>query len=267
MQKTTNFGFNKPDKTEKYNVETFNENFELIDTELKAAVDKAETSVAHPSNKENPHEVTKEQVGLGNVPNLATNDQTPTYVVASENAALSSGEKLSVAFGKIAKAISSLISHLSDTVGHITSAERTTWNSKANGTHTHTKSQISDFPTTMTPTAHTHDDRYYTETETNNLLAQKQANLGYTPVRQGSGTGQLNNTVFIGWSGTRLKGQVDTTDLGNFVFDGQLTWGNVSGKPSSFTPSSHTHTASQITGTVPVTISASQPSSGLWVVP
>ena len=27
---------------------------------------------------------------------------------------------------------------------------------KADTTHTHTKSQITDFPTTMTPTAHTH---------------------------------------------------------------------------------------------------------------
>lgn len=57
----------------------------------------------------------KADVGLGNVPNVATNDQTPTYTAASSLTALSSGEKLSVAFGKIAKAISSLISHLSST--------------------------------------------------------------------------------------------------------------------------------------------------------
>jgi hypothetical protein len=73
-------------------------------------------------------------VGLGNVPNVSTNDQTPTYTVASANAALSSGEKLSAAMGKIAKAVSSLISHLADTAGHITAAERTAWNAKANQT-------------------------------------------------------------------------------------------------------------------------------------
>lgn len=67
--------------------------------------------------------------------NLADiNDQTPTYTVASANTVLSSGEKLSVAFGKIAKAVSSLISHLADTVSHITSTERTSWNGKLNST-------------------------------------------------------------------------------------------------------------------------------------
>ena len=71
--------------------------------------------------------ITAENIGLGNVPNVATNDQAPTYTVATSNTTLTSGEKLSVAFGKIAKAISSLISHLADTVSHITSSERTKW--------------------------------------------------------------------------------------------------------------------------------------------
>ena len=70
--------------------------------------------IAHIGNKENPHEVTKSQVGLGNVPNVATNDQTPTHTQASTLAKLTSGEKLSVAFGKIAKAIADLISHLAN---------------------------------------------------------------------------------------------------------------------------------------------------------
>ncbi|WP_343611109.1 tail fiber domain-containing protein [Novosphingobium sp.] len=44
--------------------------------------------------------------------------------------------------------------------------------------------------------------------------------LGYTPVRQGGGTGQLANTVFIGWGNNgRLKAQVDSTDMGNLVTD------------------------------------------------
>lgn len=51
-------------------------------------------------------------VGLGNVPNVATNDQTPTYKEADTMAKIKSGEKLSVAFGKIARAISSIIEHV-----------------------------------------------------------------------------------------------------------------------------------------------------------
>jgi hypothetical protein len=43
--------------------------------------------------------------------------------------------------------------------------------------------------------------------------------LGFTPVQQGGGVGQMVNTVKIGWSGTRLKATVDVSDQGNFVFD------------------------------------------------
>ena len=70
---------------------------------------------AHIQNTENPHKVTASQVGLGNVPNVNTNDQTPTYTIADKISNLTSGEKLSVAFGKIAKAISDLISHIANT--------------------------------------------------------------------------------------------------------------------------------------------------------
>lgn len=53
-------------------------------------------------------------------------------------------------------------------------------------------------------------------------IATKQNNLGFTPVHQGGGSGQFNNTVFIGWNNTRLKGQVDGSDLGQFVFDSDM---------------------------------------------
>lgn len=87
----------------------------MAENNLSTSISSVSTNLSsHTGNKSNPHGVTKAQVGLGNVPNVATNDQTPTYTVASENTALKSGEKLSVAFGKIAKAISSLVSHLAN---------------------------------------------------------------------------------------------------------------------------------------------------------
>lgn len=58
----------------------------------------------------NPHGVTKSDVGLGNVPNVATNDQTPTFTTANDDTALVSGEKLSISLGKIARSILSVIS-------------------------------------------------------------------------------------------------------------------------------------------------------------
>lgn len=67
---------------------------------------------AHVKNMDNPHKVTKKQVGLGNVPNVSTDDQTPTYTKASALVEMKSGEKISLAFGKLAKAVSSLIAHM-----------------------------------------------------------------------------------------------------------------------------------------------------------
>lgn len=69
---------------------------------------------AHTGNKSNPHSVTKSQVGLGNVPNVATNNQTPTYSDTTTLVTLSSGEKISIAFAKIKLAITTLINHLAN---------------------------------------------------------------------------------------------------------------------------------------------------------
>ena len=57
---------------------------------------------------------TKEDVGLGEVPNVATNDQTPTYSDTTNLATLASGEKLNVALQKIKCAITNLINHLNN---------------------------------------------------------------------------------------------------------------------------------------------------------
>lgn len=66
----------------------------------------------HTSNTLNPHGVTKAQVGLSEVPNVSTNNQTPTYSVPSSTSNLVSGEKVSTAFGKIAAAVKAVINHI-----------------------------------------------------------------------------------------------------------------------------------------------------------
>ena len=60
-------------------------------------------SEEHMKNVENPHKVTKSQVGLENVPNVATDDQTPTFTQASARENIISGEKISTIFGKLMK--------------------------------------------------------------------------------------------------------------------------------------------------------------------
>jgi hypothetical protein len=47
--------------------------------------------------------------------------------------------------------------------------------------------------------------------------------LGFTPVQQGGGTGQAGNKLYLGWSGSKLKAQVDTSDLGNVALESWVT--------------------------------------------
>lgn len=56
----------------------------------------------------NPHKVSKGDVGLENVSNVTTNNQTPTFTEASTRVNISSGEKLSIILGKISKVFSDL---------------------------------------------------------------------------------------------------------------------------------------------------------------
>ncbi len=94
-------------------------------------INNVETNVyTHPGSGTNPHGTTKSDVGLGNVPNVATNSQTPSYTEATALAKLVSGETLAVAFGKISKAVTDLIAHVANTTKHITSTERTSWNAR-----------------------------------------------------------------------------------------------------------------------------------------
>lgn len=125
----------------------------------------------HKTDKTNPHGVTKAQVGLDNVPNVSTNDQTPIYTVPTANAGLVSGEKLGTAFGKIARAVASLIAHIanksnphsvtkaqvglanvdntSDVNKPISSATQTALNGKSDKAHKHKTADISDMPTAL----------------------------------------------------------------------------------------------------------------------
>ena len=79
--------------------------------------------------------------------------------------------------------------------------------------------EIENKPSTFTPSAHTHDDRYYTETEVNNLLGGKAA------------SNHNHNSTYLG-----ISAKAESAKSADSV-----AWANVSGKPSTFAPSSHTH--------------------------
>lgn len=68
----------------------------------------------HLSNNQNPHEVTKEQLGLGNVPNQAPSNMTINFSEASTLAVPSTGATLATLIGTLAKAVDDLIAHIAN---------------------------------------------------------------------------------------------------------------------------------------------------------
>ena len=217
--KTPNYSLEKPDVNDFYDISVQNDNLDKIDTFL--------------GRKDNPHGVTAEQVGLGKVPNVSTNDQTPSYSEATALTALASGEKVSTAFGKIAKGITSLISHLTSVTNP----------------HSVTATQVG---LGSVPNVATNDQTpTYTEASSNTALSSGEklsvafgkiakainsliSHLASTSnphkvtasqvgaVKEGGGIGQMTNTVYIGWSGISggLKATVDATDIGSLVTTG-----------------------------------------------
>lgn len=147
--------------------------------------------------------------------------------------------------------------------------------------HKPTWSEVDGKPTSFTPATHTHDDRYYTESEMNTKLSAKLGNAG------GTLTGAVSSNSIIkhikGGAGSVIANGTSrtmtfaSTTLGDHLFGGnnvsndneiseyirigvnklqyttggssydifhtghKPTWSEVDGKPTSFTPASHTH--------------------------
>lgn len=188
----------------------------------------------HVSDTDNPHRVDKSQVGLGNVPNVATNDQTPTYTAAPSLTDLSSGEKLSSAFGKLMKAVSSLISHISsrDNPHQVTATQvgaspsghnhDSTYQPKGNyapATHTHTAAQVNE------DASH----RFVTDAEKSTWNSKADGSHNHDSVYQPKGDYLLSSQLqdLKGDKGDKGdKGAVFTPVVDS---SGNLTWSNNGG--------------------------------------
>lgn len=105
--KTSNFEYTKPGVDEFYDVTEYNQTLDQIDSdmqEMKKAVNVLKT---HTADK-----VTHVTADDKKKWNTSINDETPTYTESSTLQDLASGEKLSVAFGKMKKAVSVLKTHI-----------------------------------------------------------------------------------------------------------------------------------------------------------
>jgi len=104
----------------------------------------------------------------------------------------------------------SAVAHISDEVRHLTESERAAWNAKA---------EISDIPTKVSELEN--DSNFVT-----------QSNL------EEAGLGDMMKSVYD----TDNDGKVDAADSADSV-----PWSGIKDKPTTFPPSSHTHTKNQIT--------------------
>lgn len=103
----------------------------------------------HIADTANPHGVTAAQVGAvpaaekGAAGGVATLDGNGKIVAAQMPDTGGSAEEVQA----------HLDEHIADTVKHVTATERTNWNSKAAGNHTHTAAQVDARPADWLPTA------------------------------------------------------------------------------------------------------------------
>lgn len=114
------------------------------------------------------------------------------------------------------------------------------------------------------PLGHDHDGRYNTKSEITGLLGnkvdkgnvlQKDNTVSYAPFSDyHPATKKYVDDQFAGaGTGDMRKGQYDTNDDGKVnaadVADvaNEVAWGNVTGKPSSFMPTAHSHTKADLT--------------------
>ena len=129
---------------------------------------------------------------------------------------------------------------------HVTDTEKATWNGKANTSHgnhvpaiqsannkkflrcDNTWQDVTPGNIGAAPASHTHDERYYTESEANAKFVSKE-DLG------AAGYGDMTKAIYD----TNNSGIVDKAE--------SVAWPGVTGKPSTFPPSPHNHDGSYAT--------------------
>ena len=111
----------------------------------------------------------------------------------------------------VRSAWTNVTTHISDTVKHITSAERTLWNTvsnKADKSHNHTKSQITDMPTKLSQ--FTNDKGFITSADVNTSQNHMHSNMsvlnGITSSNISVWNDSIRRTAFVGSDAENTNG-------------------------------------------------------------
>lgn len=175
--------------------------------------------------------LTKSDVGLGSVDNTADSTKSVKYAT-SAGSATSAASATTATNDTKGQAITSYIRGLSVN-------GRTVTYTKGDGTTGTITTQDNNTDTKVTQSAVKDSD--YTNYRSLIWGASNSTTAGFTPSTVTDGVFSCTNLYVQPSSGTIFA----TKFKGNL--DGNVAWGNVTGKPSTYTPSSHTHTRSQIT--------------------
>lgn len=242
-------------RTDATNVKASTTNGNIIINEIETKV------YTHPSGT-NPHGTTKNDVGLGNVGNfkavstVASQGLTDTE---KSNARVNIGAQVAGSYASSThnhddkyqvKGSYASASHNHDDRYYTETEINTKLNSKANSSHTHGNGDITSLDASKITSGTISIDRLpQGALERLTIVADDTARFKLT-----SSTVQKGDTVKVTATG-KMYYVVDETKLsseaGYEVYAAgtaaSVPWSGVTGKPSTYAPSSHTHTKSQIT--------------------
>ena len=239
MEQTRNYGLNKPGGSDYARIDVLNANMDAVDAALKELEEsKAEGAALAAHEADGVKHVSAAERETLTQGFALLSDEVDTHIARTDNphgvtakqaGAVPTTRKVN------GKALSADVTLAAGDVG------------AASASHSHTWAAITDKPTSFAPESHTHDDRYYTETEMDSKLSGK---LGT------SGDGKSTTVTFAeaasraapasGETQATLWGKVKKlfTDLKAVAFSG--SYSDLSNVPGSFPPSVHKHGAGDI---------------------
>lgn len=148
MQQTSHYGFNLPESSDLFNVEHFNENASKIDNKMYSIETSTSLFESHVTNTSNPHQVTKSQVGLGNVDNTSDLNKPISNATQTElNRKANASDLGTAAFKNVPTSGDASTNQV------VLGNDSRLTDSRTPTSHTHTTSQITDLPTIPTKTS------------------------------------------------------------------------------------------------------------------